>query len=250
MIRSAPAAPLMAATRSACRPAQLMRSRQTTSPCVGVNDLLRSFRLDPVTRRPVRIAPPRGADLAGIPLRHAAEIDDAGRRSPERADPGRVRLDLPHPVRTDLLDPFDAVGERALADLDQARQLRGLERHDELAAPLVRDAVLRRELLQRGPPFAAEPRLSRAGRVVEARVNDAAVVPGLVRRQLALLLDDGERQAGLAQEELVGGGEPDDAAADDRPGRTARSLDFVRVREGRPGMADGQNRDRDVERLS
>ena len=82
------------------------------------------------------------------------------------------------------------------------------------------------------PPVAAKLRFA-AGLVVDAGVNDAAVVPGLVRRQLALLLDDGESQAGLAQEELIGGGEPHDPTADDR-----RSIDNSSALHGADSRRD------------
>ena len=64
-------------------------------------------------------------------------------------------------------------------------------------------------------PRPAEPGLERAGRVVDAGMDDAAVAPGLVRRDVALLLEhrDGGVRAQLGQ--AARHGEPDDPGADD-----------------------------------
>src|SRR3970040_356483 len=76
-----------------------------------------------------------------------------------------------------------------------ARRLRLARRDDDLAAQLVADAVLVAEAHQLLSAGDAVLRLQRAGRVVDAGVDDAAVVAALVRRQRLFLLDDADPQA-------------------------------------------------------
>ena len=56
---------------------------------------------------------------------------------------------------------------------------------------------------------------SEPGRVVDARVHDAAVVARLVRGDLVLALEDQDAGVGVALQQLAGGGEAEDARADD-----------------------------------
>ena len=62
----------------------------------------------------------------------------------------------------------------------------------------------------------AELGLQRPRRVVDARVDDAAVVAGLVEADLVLLVEDGDPQARTPRQQLARDGEPDDPGADDR----------------------------------
>src|SRR2546425_4897640 len=86
---------------------------------------------------------------------------------------------------------------------------------DALAAAVDADAVGSAELHHQPRALDAEPRLGGAGLVVDAGVDDAAVVAGLVRGQRRLLLEDHEPCTGGARAERARGGERDDAAADD-----------------------------------
>ncbi len=79
-----------------------------------------------------------------------------------------------------------------------------------------RDPVRLGEAFDLALALPAQPRLERAGGVVQAGVEDPAVVARLVRRQLRLLLDDGQTEAGPSAEQLMRGGEADDPAADHR----------------------------------
>ena len=70
-------------------------------------------------------------------------------------------------------------------------------------------------LAGRRSALAAEAGLEAAGRVVDAGVDDAAVVPGLVPGDLGLLLDDEDVRARSPAQDLVCRRETDDPAADD-----------------------------------
>ena len=61
----------------------------------------------------------------------------------------------------------------------------------------------------------AQARLQRSRRVVDAAVDDAAVVRALVRGRRRLALDDEHALRWAPREQLTGDGEPEDAGADD-----------------------------------
>jgi hypothetical protein len=79
-----------------------------------------------------------------------------------------------------------------------------LERDDQLPAALGRDAVALAERVHPPRALDTEAGLQRTRRVVDARVDDAAVVAALVNGGLPLALDDGKADAGMALHELAG----------------------------------------------
>ena len=135
--------------------------------------------------------------------------------APERADAGRMGLELTDALGPDLLEAGDLVGHRALADGREGRKLGRVERDDELAGPLDRDAALVAVRLQVALALATEARLQRAGRVVQPGVEHAAVVAGLMARDVRLLLDERDAQVGVRLQEPERGRESEDPGADD-----------------------------------
>ena len=125
-------------------------------------------------------------------------------------------LQLADALRADLRQAGHAVGLGSLAQRLEARQLRRLEGHHELAGALDGDGVGRGEGFQLGLALAAEPGLERARGVVQAGVDDAAVVARLVGREGRLTLDEDQAQARSPAKQLIGSGEADDAPADDQ----------------------------------
>ena len=89
-----------------------------------------------------------------------------------------------------------------------------LDRDDELADPLVRDAVTRAELVELRVARHAEPRLQRAGGVVHPGVDDLAVAAGLLGAVALRALEQHE----VREEGGQAGGDrqTDDARPDDR----------------------------------
>ena len=110
--------------------------------------------------------------------------------------------------------PVEAVGPAASLELVERGKLARLGRDDDLAAALVRHAVLLDQAVHQVPTLDAVPRFERARLVVQPRVDHAAVVAALVRGEVVLRLQHGQRAAQpLAQR--VRRGDTDDAAADD-----------------------------------
>src|SRR3954452_11398229 len=126
-----------------------------------------------------------------------------------------MRLDLAQPLGPDLLETRHAVRECPLAKSREPLHLRFVERDDELAAPLHRDVVHPGERFDQRLAVATQLRLQRPRRVVQPGMQDAAVVPGLVRRELRLLLEDREAELRAGLEKGSGGREPEDPPADD-----------------------------------
>ena len=146
----------------------------------------------------------------------ASEVHDPGLRDPQGPKAVDVRLDLPDPFRPDLLDTLQAVRLATLPQRRQAWQLGLLQRDHQLPRALPRHVVLVREPFRCRLSFPAQPCLQRPGPVVEARVEDAAVVPRLVGRELGLLLEHGQADPGRPFQQCQRRGEPDDPAAHDR----------------------------------
>ena len=157
----------------------------------------------------------RGLELAGVGVGHPHVIDDAGVRSPQRPDTDGVGLNLLEPFGSHHLEVGYAVGDAALVEVIQASQLALVGGDDHLAARIVLDLVFVAEPDEAVLPAHAEPRLPRAGPVVDAGVDDAAVMTRLVLGQLLLFLDHRHLQVRRAFQQLHGRGQPDDAAAHD-----------------------------------
>jgi len=166
-------------------------------------------------RRPERhLGAPR-AQAGEQRARHPAVVDDRGVRRVDGAQAGGVGLDRPQFVGVDHPQARHAVGGAALQEPVEPRQLGLVGRDDHLADRLVRDAVLGAEVAQAAHARDAQARPQRAGRVVDAGVHDAAVVPRLVAGDVGPLLEQQQPEARVAREQGVGGGQADDAATHD-----------------------------------
>src|SRR5262249_22638676 len=91
--------------------------------------------------------------------------------------------------------------------------LGGIVRDDQLAALRVRHLVALAELVEQMTSFDAEPRLQRAGGIVDAGVDDAAVVGAGVLSPPRMALEDADRNA--ARRDRTRRGQAGDAGADD-----------------------------------
>ena len=110
---------------------------------------------------------------------------------------------------------MQAVLQTTLVETAEALQLGFIHGDDELAADFVGDAVVAAEgghFLDAGD---GEAGLQGAGLVIEAGVEDAAVVAGLVKANAGFFFENDNLTAGKTGGELEGGGQADDAAADD-----------------------------------
>ena len=121
-------------------------------------------------------------------------IDDAGLGRPQGRNPRHRRLVAIDKGAIDDLEALDAVGVAALLQAFQLLDLAGIMRDDQLAAFLVRHAVPCAELVERVPAFHGEPGLQRPGGIINAGVDDAAVVGARVEARPPVPLEDADRE--------------------------------------------------------
>ena len=87
-------------------------------------------------------------------------------------------------------------------------------RDDELAAAVVRNVILFAECVEAIRPFDAQLGLHRAGRIVDACMDDAAIVGGRFLTESSMPLRQYHRNPAIR--EIVRRGEAGDAAADNQ----------------------------------
>ena len=109
----------------------------------------------------------------------------------------------------------DAIGNPALMQLLEPRNLLGAGRDHELAALFEGNPMLLAEALHGRGPGDAVARLQRAGLVVEAGVDDSAVMSGLVRGHAIFFLHDDQRHLWKAQRDLESCRQSDNPGAND-----------------------------------
>src|SRR5436190_9717186 len=136
----------------------------------------------------------------------------------ERGDADAMRLQLAEAFRADSFGG-DAVRFRTSLELVESAELVLVHRDDHLAADVVRNFLLDAKAKEQLPPARAELRLQRTWRVVDARVNDAAVPARLMESRRPLLVRDDDAPGGPAHCELDGAREAEDPRPDhDRVG--------------------------------
>jgi hypothetical protein len=143
------------------------------------------------------------------------EVDHAGGGRVQAGDARDVRLDLAQLRPGEPAQAGHPVGGAAALELVEAGELLLVEGDDELAVAAGGDPADVAVLVQPAGAVDAQAGLERAGLVVDARVDDAAVVARLVEADDVLALEHAEGAAGMAPEQLAGDGQADDARADD-----------------------------------
>ena len=146
-------------------------------------------------------------------------------------------FDFPQALGADDFQSLDAVGDAALVQVFQAAQFGLVGSHDDLAAAFIFDFVFIAKAQQLLHPGDAEIGFVRAGAVVNAGMDYAAVVAGLVGRQLRFFFQHRHPQAGETLRQVHGGGKPDDAPADD--GGVVLSRVHIAAASQIPSVKDG-----------
>ena len=164
-------------------------------------------------RAECQLAAPLADNLAHH-LGNRRVVDDSGRGDEQCAHTPDVRLASMQLAGIEPLD-LDVIGVRPRVERVHAGQLGGVGRHEQLAAHVYRYPVPGGEVFGGLGPLPAQPGLEAARCVINAGVDDPAVVPGLMRPERQLLVDQAQAGAGLAVENRHRRGEADDAPADD-----------------------------------
>jgi hypothetical protein len=79
----------------------------------------------------------------------------------------------------------------------------------------VRELLFLQEAIEGLASLDARARFERAGAIVEARMDDAAVTPALMDGEARFGLQDDERAGSRGLQKSARGGEPDESAADE-----------------------------------
>ena len=108
---------------------------------------------------------------------------------------------------------LDAVGDAARAERLERGDLPTVVRHDEFAAAGMRHVVSRAEVVEQPGPLHAVPRLERTFRIIDAGVDDLAVVRARGRAESRLPFEHADAAAAPADGERRR--EADDAPSDD-----------------------------------
>ena len=213
-MRGSCGAPAATARRLAWPPAQKTAWRAATSApsrrdrAVGARDAGHRAPEDELAaRRRARRRPSRAPRRRSRRSRCWAS---AGRRCPRSG--ARARRS---PRRAGGAGPGTPLARPRRSSSSRRAELALVQRDDDLAAALDGDAALLAVGVQARGALDAQPRLQRAGLVVDAGVDDAGVVAGLPGAHLAGGVDDGHAQPGTAREQLARAGQADDARPDD-----------------------------------
>ncbi|MNO89095.1 hypothetical protein D3C76_805670 [compost metagenome] len=154
------------------------------------------------------------ADDLGHGIADLLVVDDAGGIEEQRTETGDVGFAALEFSGVEALD-FQAIELRTLVQRLHALHFHGVGGDQQFAADVECDAVFGAEILGGLGAALAQLGLEAAGGVVDARVNHAAVVAGLVAAEAVFLLKDQQRSARALLKQRQGGGQSDDAAADD-----------------------------------
>src|SRR6266851_191917 len=132
----------------------------------------------------------------------------------QRRDAAALRLDLSNLRCADPAQARHTIGLRSRLKVGQPWQLVPGDGHDQFPAALKRDRVLLAEFVHQLGALDAELSLERARRIVDARVDDAGIVAGLVLGYRAGLVDDDDLSGRAPGDYFARDGESDDPGAD------------------------------------
>jgi hypothetical protein len=126
----------------------------------------------------------------------------------------RMRLDLADLVGGQRPQAGHLVDPAVPLQRSEPRELRLLRGDDQLPRALEVDAVVLAVAIEAAGSLDTEPRLQRAGRVVDAGVDDATGATCLVGADVILGLQHADPRARPSAQQLPRDGEADDAAPD------------------------------------
>ena len=164
------------------------------------------------------------------------EVHDPGVRRVQRRRAAAVRLDLGDLAGRQAPQPRHLVLAPSPLELVEPAQLALVARDDQLPAALVLDPLGLAELVHLAGALDAQASLERAGHVVDARVDDAAVGARLAAGDGRPVLEHDRVEPGAAAGQLAGDGQPEDPAPDD--GQVA----LLRCRRHLSPLASGARR--------
>src|SRR5579862_3970035 len=153
-------------------------------------------------RRETNLGAP-GADFSSEGPCHGRKINDALLRYSNGLDPGGVWLELANPLRPDNLQSLEAVRSSPLVEVVESRNLLARCGDDNLSANLEWNTMPLAELDHPANSLHRQMRLTGARLVVEAAVQDSAVIACLVPARTILLFEKKQVDGRITLKELV-----------------------------------------------
>ena len=139
-------------------------------------------------------------NLPGESLAYLLVIDNAGFRDPETHDARHVRFAFSNSFRTQPFQTEQSISQASPFQPFKGRYFIFCRGNDYLAATLMGNTMVLAVAIHGLPAQGAVPGFERAWFVVQAGMNYAAVVPGLMSRNGRFSLQDDERQATTRQQ--------------------------------------------------
>ncbi|MNP10479.1 hypothetical protein D3C76_1026320 [compost metagenome] len=165
-------------------------------------------------------------------LQVGVAVDDAGAWREQGGDAPYGRLQGMQAGGIDFLQVMHTTGRGVDGEAVQLGALGVLHRHQQLADALVRHVVGGAPGVQAFAAFQAEFGLQRAGRVIEAGVDDFGIATGCVAADQAFLFDHQHAASGIGQ--ARGAGQAERAGADDQQVYAVHSSVLLQL-QVRPG---------------
>jgi hypothetical protein len=151
------------------------------------------------------------ANQVGILLAYKGVVGNASHWNVEPANARAVWLDFEKLRAVQKLECFEAIRNSALEKNRQCLGFTLVRRDNHFPADFVGKIMLTAESHHRGGSFNAEPCLQRARFVVNARVNDSAIVSALVSGDASFFFKHRQAQAWKRSREMHGSRKADDA---------------------------------------
>jgi hypothetical protein len=152
-----------------------------------------------------------GAHVVGERAGDRLEVHDRGLGRVQRLDAAHVRLDLRDLAGGNPPQALHPVGGAAALELVELRPLGLRHRDDQLAVAAGGQAARLAVVVELARALGAQAGLERAGRVIDAGVQDAGVVPGLMEADIGLALEHRDGAVRLPRQQLARDREADDA---------------------------------------
>src|ERR1043166_2422049 len=156
------------------------------------------------------------SNLTGISSGNFFVVDNSGGGHDQRLHTQSIGFQLFEPLAPDYFETLKSIRKPATMKLVEPRYLLLAGGDDDFPAQLVGDIVLIAEFNERFPTGHAGAGFERTGAIVKSGMNDAAIVAGLVLREIGFLVEQQKFRTWVSARELQRRGEANNAAADNR----------------------------------
>jgi len=185
-------------------------------PCGGFKDPTAEVVMDSENACAGLKSSAEALDFANEGVTDRLVIDDAFLWNAQCCEAGGMGFDFAELLSAKPLEAFEAVLGSTRFEFAKATDFGFVCGDDDFSADFVGDPVFAAEIRHQTDSAHGKAGLQRAGLVIEAAVEDTAVVRALVAAGAVFFFKDADRRSGFAEKQLAGDGEAYDAAPDDK----------------------------------